>query len=543
MRVMWLLLLPIFLVPSVALADWTILDPRPGPDDTDIIMAVHPVTANMVFFGGMRLDMDNFDLGPVLYMTQDAGQRLTDIGTSLKAHCSMSPVVDVFFSDLKNGVVSCSNKIAYTNNSGMFWKSVEIGSIANKIHMFDALNGVAVGNDGKAWHTEDGGVSWEEHAVGNEQTHLTTMFVLDGQYVWSAGADVHEWEEEDFENNVIEHQEYLDVRVFFSNDRGHTWVQAWTTKSTDESVVTMTMSGKTLHMTINGMVPAQLEFLPGGQTGFLGLVEYIDQNQRTYAVHIMKTTDGGATFVDLDMPVVVGTSNTMISQPLVFDNLALMQWLDEDHGRFVGSAYVTEMSMGGSSPTKIYRQVMASTDDGGKTWKLPDFGEISIDMANSTNLVNEPRPMSGAAMDWYNAWVSCEKGVLIAWDNHCAKQSDCGEGYYCWPDVEGKWDGDNKCHPCDEGEPDPAWCPEPEFTDDTGGATGEGVDRDVLEVGPGPAMDVVLNDAAVLTDVVSAENDGDGCSTDLGAGRSMWPIIGLILLPFLTAIRSRRSPR
>jgi len=169
----------------------------------------------------------------------------------------------VFFTDSLMGcAVGGEGVIVYTHNGGVTWivgKS-ETYSDLKSVCFTDSNNGWAVGSKGTIVHTSDGGETWRKQKSGTE-TDLVSVSFVNSKTGWVV-APHH------FSCDKLEA-----VEIYRTTDGGATWVNLPQTH---------------LHPNEARINPEALQFIDSKTGWVVGSIG-----------KILKTTDGGNTFVDL----------------------------------------------------------------------------------------------------------------------------------------------------------------------------------------------------------------------------------------------------
>ncbi len=489
-------------LPATAPADWVDMKST-APDD--MLFSVGRDSVGLLYVGGMMFStggggMPSF--GPVLKRWFDGDKSWRDLGKGLGSGFEASPVMDMHFINEATGWLAMDKTIRYQQRLGT-WKKVELDEAVTKLHMFDATRGVACGTGGKIWRTEDGGLTWDGAFDVDSRVNFETLQCFADGRCFAAGQ-----ESEKIEVEQGTQTRYKDWEVWAGTKFGRNWqrVHRETPAATDGESV------------------GPIFFLPGGTTGWLVVAEWDKQNSRTKQVRLLKTVDGGASFVDMNLPAQVGTFNMFFTNAIYLSMVSAMYWEDASRGRLIGAAYVAdEPTSAGGTPPPIYRRTDFVTTDGGKNWTKPNLGEITMDMTGGASPQSDPRPFGGYFDSWVQGIVVGEKGLVQAWQLSCSRNSECGTGYLC----------DRGTLVC---VPDPD-VPGPDAgagSDDTGSA------RDAID----PADIAQGADGAVTGDIripndVSSEGSGGGCA---GGGVPVPGAMVPVLLGFigLAWARTRR---
>jgi hypothetical protein len=154
--------------------------------------------------------------------------------------------------------------------------------------------------------------------------------------------------------------------------------------------------------------------------------------------HLLKTTDGGQTFTDTNLPTQVGTVQIpgFSSSPIHTALLHAMYWTDENHGHLVGSAYQGSLSSstgGGSvSTTQVtdsFKVIDYQTADG-QHWSYNQLGTIQ---GSLTSLPPSDGTFTdGIFTDFSHGWLSAYSPDSVwVYGAPCSSSEDCPLGYQC----------------------------------------------------------------------------------------------------------------
>ncbi|HOD06515.1 MAG TPA: MYXO-CTERM sorting domain-containing protein [Myxococcota bacterium] len=529
-----------------------------------------------LFLGGMYVPTGMEDIakmGPRAFRSQDGGATVQDILTGSPlvsggllggSMCTMNDIDAVYPGIVANKPsvwVACGDSLGLSSEGARFDHKFDAPKAGDKsdsldcIHMFDASHGVAGASSGTIYLFElngdgasvqftpatiENGPSGEHPAA---DASIAAMTWLSRNLGWAVAVEGEAITETDYEQNETTKQIYYSTRIFGTKDGGRNWSLLGTISMPSEDPVhQVEMFGKTYPLSFDGgWIPRGIDMVDS-DTGFLTLVGWDATKSLSVVVKILKTTDGGATWQDLESKMQVGTMTSMFTQPIFFSEVAgTTFWKDDEgvvRGRVVGASFVAEGSSSGGTPPKYFYLTMMSTGDGGATWStVPFMGEVQMDMTGEGTVPTTPRPMDAVFVDQYRAFAVADKGTIFTFQHKCARQSECDPGYFCDPDKTGKTY--LTCVSCLEiGGVDNAgavekcstWTPPPE---DTGT-----VDRDVWE----PDGDALAFADAKSGRDLAAWNEGNGSGCSAGPGvRPPWPILMLPLLVMLMARRRRQD--
>jgi photosystem II stability/assembly factor-like uncharacterized protein len=399
------------LVTSPAAAEWR----KVGTTHKDDLLAALSVPDDRrMYVGGMRLEqMGGFPVpSTVLYMTQDRGLTWTPIVTNLAAASGGffgGVVSDIAFLPTKQGWTLLGDSVFRTDSAGGQWKRTKLGKTPRRIRMFDEKVGVAVGEKGATWRTEDGGETFAEHPAGTE-ANLDCMHWLDRDTGFAAGVRTSE---EDDPETLQTKTSYHEAVLLSTTDGGRSWKVA---------------------TAFEGRSVCPLFFLADGRTGFLAAADQHPDMGRPGPAYLFKTTDGGATWTDMKLDVKVGIG--MFGMPIMVSYFMAMHWTDAEHGVIGGDAYVADTGgSGGASTPPIYRVVDFRTIDGGTTWDKTDLGTIQISLGGGGQMPpTDGRVLAGRMLSGVEGFMAGETGAVFAYEYACKDHAECGLGYACGAD-------------------------------------------------------------------------------------------------------------
>ncbi|MGI6681643.1 MAG: WD40/YVTN/BNR-like repeat-containing protein [Myxococcota bacterium] len=400
------------------------------------------------------------------------------------------------------GVVAVNKSIAYQEQLGK-WNKVDLGARVNGLHMFDESKGVACGDDGHVWTTNNGGRNWNQ-VVLDEPTNasfLSMHCIKNGQCFMAAQIS------QTVEEEGVERHTYPGWEVWAGTDFGQSWTKGFS------------VSG----LINDGQLVGPIFFLDDGKTGWVVFADYNSGEGRNERVYVAKSTDGGKTIEDIGLDTQVGTLQMFGSFPVYFNHVAAMYWADANRGRLVGSAFVIKISGGGGGgggDGSVFRRIDMETTDGGATWTKPEPIYIESGMiGGSQNIPSDPRPIGGRFQSWVQGVVVGEKGLVQLYQKKCDRDSVCGVGYKCDrtdlicvedPDFD-KPDDPPPCTDCEE--PDPQ------------------EDRDVITGDDtyNPSDTTSRSDLAIPNIDDDEDSKGGGCTTSTNPSGLGLMIIGLLM--------------
>jgi photosystem II stability/assembly factor-like uncharacterized protein len=492
-------------LPASALAQWNRIE-HPLLTKDDVLFAHHAISAQQFFIGGIRIKMGGGGLPAIeaiLLRTMDGGKLFQNIAGTLKGNLMYAaPIMAVQFRDYNRGWAAIGKAIAWSETAAN-WTRVELESTPTAFRMFPDKTGVAAGEGGFVWRTEDDGRNWQRIDPGTT-VDFSSFFFLDSKRGWIAGAARTSREVGDGGQQATV---YGDMEVWSTTDGGHTWTKSFTWAPTGNE---------------DARIPGLIQILADGKTGYFVVEDWAESTQRTSRIRLLKTTDGGVTFDDTGLDPQVGEFAMFGNMPIMMNHVSVMHWDDQRNGRLLGYAYITETSGGGGGSTPIHRWVEMTTTDGG-TWKKPDLGKITMDMTNPGALQADPRTFGGGFLNRFTGHAVGEGGSVWSWEFECVKTSDCGEGYEC--------DRTLRCHEVED-QPGEDACP----------ACDTGRDRDAAGGSPEawPLEDGYQpRDLAAYWDQTGSSGGGN-CSA--GSGRAGTLPLALLAMVLLAILAQRRRP-
>lgn len=513
-----------------------------GASTNNLFFALDATSATNLYFGGMYMPTSMEDLvnmRGLAFWSQDAGANAKDISgtavggsggllggsmctlTSMDAVSTGAGAPDIW--------ASCGNFLALAAANNKFNQKFDAPAAGedpdqlNCIHMFDGGHGVAGAESGKIYLfelNEDGkAVTFTPADITNTAAaahpsaspSVVAMHWLSGKTGWAVAVDGEALTESGYEGNDVEKQMYYQTRVFRTTDGGESWDLQGTIdlNPTEDPVHQVSLNGGTSYPLSfeGGWLPVDIRMVDA-DTGFLSLSAWDSTKQMTIVAKILKTTDGGRTWTDMQVNMQVGTLESIFTQPIFITDVAgTYFWKDAQgqvKGRVAGAAFVAEGGSSGGTPPKYYYLATLDLDGEGAWTKHPDLQTVKMDMTGGGTVINTPRPFDAVFIDQYRGFAVGEKGTVFRFQYKCTTQSQCDFGYYCH----------NKqltCLSCaDIGLTDHAgsiekcstWTPPPEDEELTG--------RDAWE--PGDDDATILVDATGGRDLAGWDgNDTGGC--------------------------------
>jgi photosystem II stability/assembly factor-like uncharacterized protein len=349
---------------------------------------------------------------PHALASSDGGRTFVEITSNLGAGQAGFLPENLQFLDVQHGFVLGGKLLYRTENGGQSWTSVNVGIKAYGFHFFDLTHGVIAGENGAIKKTADGGLTWTS-VSSPVSVHLAQMFWLDSQRGWISGYDQRVAQDP----STLESTVYLENAVVVrTTDGGSTWATS---------------------TVMDGYALSQVFFLADGQTGFLAGAMWLGGDK--IEAHLLKSTDGGATFVDTDLPVNVGSLGGSFPMPIILDHITTMYWSDANHGRLAGSAYIAKCSFddgsgGGAKDTIIWRTVDFLTADGGATWTKSSLGTITVPAsADPATIPNDGATVDGEMRSLSDGFMAGELASAWRFLVPCTGITDCTAGLVCAP--------------------------------------------------------------------------------------------------------------
>lgn len=164
----------------------------PGP-----VITQHFYTRDGGANWAVRQEQRNVDLASIRFLTRSAGVGLTREGVvyrttnggtrwRVQQRLPIRGMTSMFFSDADHGFVVGAQTLWMTSDAGRTWRYVGGGQALNAAHFFNERRGVAVGQNGLAASTTDGGRTWVTQDVGTREDLNDVAFMPNGRG-WAVG--------------------------------------------------------------------------------------------------------------------------------------------------------------------------------------------------------------------------------------------------------------------------------------------------------------------------------------------------------------------
>lgn len=143
-----------------------------------------------------------------IYRTNNAGQ-------NWESQTSATPqyLYKVFFVSSQTGYAAGENGIQKTSNGGNLWVQQHSGDTINSMFFFNALSGIAVGNNGLVLKTNNGGTNWNPQELGTN-LHLEKVHFSNSQQGLIAGERGIVFRTIDGGNSWIKQLSYTNLNLF-----------------------------------------------------------------------------------------------------------------------------------------------------------------------------------------------------------------------------------------------------------------------------------------------------------------------------------------
>lgn len=437
-----------------------------GASTNNMLFAVDATSDRNVYFGGIYMDASSIEtmmqMHSVAFWSQNAGELANNISGNLgglfgDSMCSMTDLDALIAEDGKADVwASCGTFLGLAAQNNAFNQKFDAPAVGedpdglNCIHMFDGGHGVTGAESGAIYLFElsaDGksvtytpGVIENSPAIDHPSAipSIVAMHWLSAKQGWAVAVDGSLLTEDDNMGNETEKQMYYQTRVFKTTDGGESFqLQGTVDLPSEDPVHQVSWNGTSYPLSFEGgWLPVGIDMVDGN-TGFLPLAGWDSTKQMSVVAKILKTTDGGKTWTDMQVNMQVGTLESMFTQPIFISDIAgTYFWKDADgqvRGRVAGAAFVAEGGSSGGTPPKYY--YLATLDLAGDgTWtKYPELGNVKMDMMGGGTVINTPRPFDAVFIDQYSGFAVGEKGTVFRFQYKCTAQSQCDFGYYCHP--------------------------------------------------------------------------------------------------------------
>lgn len=335
----------------------------------------------------------------------DGGASFTSAHPTLSdSDMQLTPISALTFIDPEHGWFALGSDVHYTVDGGATWNVRYLGYAANDLHFRDAANGFAVGPGGSISRSYDGGAAWMP--IGSPTAvELRRQFWLDAQHGWIAGSDERLVDDgQGGQTPVYEHGV-----VLVTSDGGNDWE---------------------LGASVPELALGKLWFVDS-QTGWLAASAYEDADNDQ--ARLLKTSDGGLTFSDANLPLEVGRLS-MGNFPVLTSWILTMHWSDAQHGHLAGTAFVVKIGSsggGGNDETKIWRNVDYRTEDGGATWQKTDLGVLQLDLQNQVWPASDGQMIDGDLACIYQGYLVGEASSVYRYAHVCGANAHCCPGERC----------------------------------------------------------------------------------------------------------------
>ncbi len=378
-----------------------------GSPDSNTILTTMSCPGNGFFVvGGMDLHMTGqYPKMPPYILTGDSESvKLATGNLALysKQFGDMLPVNALDFLDQDRGWVAVTKGMSgagmyKTKNGGGIWTPLKMSGRVSALKFFDEKRAVAVGEAGYAAWTDDSDTKWNTVDTGTK-ADLKCMFWVDDKRGFAAGYSTSK------DDNM---QDHVDQGVVLgTTDGGRSWHTLYTT---------------------NGLALCPLFFLPDAKTGYLAASKSLGQDRSQ--PFLFKTTNGGKTWDDMNLPLEVGKISGMGNMPLDLSIIAAMYFDAHGNGILVGSAFITKIQGGQGGEKAYYKNAAYLTRDGGATWWHTNVGTVKISFQNMPP--TEGAMVTGCFQDLGLGWVAGSNGFVYAVRRTCQKAGDCPAGYEC----------------------------------------------------------------------------------------------------------------
>lgn len=356
-----------------------------------------------VFLAGYtaRFDLQNMftPFTPAFFVSTNGGLSFRNI-TGSAAIAGAHPPGAIHFLDAATGWVAVGKDVLRTDDGGVSWTRTTAPDVLLTLHFFDSERGVAAGDGGAILLTSDGGATWTKRTSGTTSP-LRQQFWVGGRHGWMLGHQESEQEEDMGRPSA--------PVVLRTTDGGETWTAASTLP------------------TVQGL--DSVFFLRDGVTGFVAGYTWSADDDSRDAV-LLKTTDGGATFTSMNLPIDVGTLSIGFGDmPIQFSHVRAMYWENEQRGHLAGMAFLLKSGSSDSGQKIQWRVVDFVTEDGGETWAKTDLGKLTGSLFNPPTGEGWVGP--GVLRDLHNGWMGAEGGQIWLHSSSCTTADECGTGYTC----------------------------------------------------------------------------------------------------------------
>ncbi|NOZ85230.1 MAG: hypothetical protein GXP49_03005 [Deltaproteobacteria bacterium] len=410
-------------VPLAVQADWEQVST--SSSQLDLYISID-LSGDLLFAGGMADEgQGQFPKPyPTVRMSQNKGVTWTDITSSLHDAGVFRFVSGLSFVDDKTGFAVIGDTIYKTTDQGASWAGSKPGGDLNNVLFTGAKTGFVFGKEGKLYRTTDAGSSWQAINISSTAELYRMFFLADGNTGWLDGTEGHT--EDDDQGN----QQFVADRmvVFKTSDSGASWQKQW--------------EGP-------GYFAGPIYFVDENN-GWLAASQVTDPANNKQQAHLFKSTDGGNSFADVNLPFKVGSVKIGgFSMPMITYNLVCMYFDDKGNGHVAGTADTNLKSGPPGQQQPTYALVDYRTNDNGQTWEHTDLGEVDVQggdtppdqglMADGILLNLDTGWMAGSKMRVYKYVKSCKI------DDDCPQAQMCSEDKKCVPNTSGPCDSDQDC--------------------------------------------------------------------------------------------------
>lgn len=349
----------------------------------------------------------SYKLLPRVFVSDDGGRSLNEVTGALPVGEWADQPTTIHFRDANTGWVAVGKKVYRTSDRGGSWTAATLSHVPFALHFTSAARGIAVGLDGKISGTINGGATWRE-VQSPTSVDLRALYFQDASNGWALGYRGDEYDDED---------EPRDGVVLHTTDGGTTWTQAWTDAE---------------------LVPSSIAFWCDGETGFLGVWKKLPLG---FEAALLKTTDGGQSFADINLPLRVGELNFFGKQPINTGKILAQAWDGPNHGRLAAVAFLMKGNstsaggtQGSSDQINVWRVVNYETTDAGATWTKSDLGVVTASLSSMPP--SDGDFAAGVLRDRHRGWLVGGDGAMWVSSTFCDGDAVCDAGYVCANNVQ-----------------------------------------------------------------------------------------------------------